>query len=235
MRKGETQPRDGLDLQAAGAIRTELVAELSRRQFVRNVGIAGLGATILGALPVAERLARPAVALAAEPNLAEATQQAFFDTIIPGRAVAKTQSGQDIHPKAILGVDREPGAVEADALVLALDARLGFNLLAPTFLTDLELRALAHGGQFLDLDWDGREATCVQGLAFSNPERVIWESAAAVAFTAFCAAATVTNATRQTAVGYRVMGHPGTAPHGYRDFSYRRRLNRGRTRKGYLA
>jgi len=31
-----------------------------------------------------------------------------------------------------------------------------------------------------------------------------------------------------------VMGHPGTAPHGYKDFSYRRRLNHGRTKKGYL-
>jgi hypothetical protein len=30
------------------------------------------------------------------------------------------------------------------------------------------------------------------------------------------------------------MGHPGTAPHGYRDFSYNRVLNRGRTKKGYL-
>ena len=53
--------------------------------------------------------------------------------------------------------------------------------------------------------------------------------------TAFCAAATVENATRATAVGYRVMGHPGVAPRGYRDFSFRRRLNRGVTRKGNLS
>ena len=232
---GASQPRDSRVLEATGAIRTELAVELSRRQFVRNVGIAGLGATILGALPVAERLARPPTAWAAQPDLLQATQQAFFDTMIPGRVVAKTQSGADIHPQAILGVDPEPGAVEADALVLAEDVRLGFNVLAPVFLADLEVRSLAQGGQFLDLDWDAREAVCVQGLAFSNTERVIWESAAAVAFTAFCAAATVVNATRETAIGYRVMGHPGTAPHGYKNFSYRRRLNRGRTRKGYLS
>jgi hypothetical protein len=30
------------------------------------------------------------------------------------------------------------------------------------------------------------------------------------------------------------MGLPGAAPHGYRDFSYRRRLARERTRHGYL-
>jgi hypothetical protein len=36
--------------------------------------------------------------------------------------------------------------------------------------------------------------------------------------------------------GYRVMGYPGAAPNGYPDsFSYRRRLARERTGKGYLA
>ena len=63
---------------------------------------------------------------------------------------------------------------------------------------------------------------------------MVWEAGAAVPFTAFCAAATQRNATRRTASGYQVMGHPGTAPHGYRDFSYRRRLARGRTRGGNL-
>ena len=62
----------------------------------------------------------------------------------------------------------------------------------------------------------------------------MWEAAAAVAFTAFCAAATQINPTSATASGYRVMGHPGTAPEGYRDFSYGRRLSRERTRGGSL-
>jgi hypothetical protein len=75
---------------------------------------------------------------------------------------------------------------------------------------------------------------CLQGLDFTNPTRVVWEAAAAVPFTAFCAAANVKNATSKTAACYAVMGHPGTAPHGYADFSYGRRLNRGRTRRGYL-
>jgi hypothetical protein len=30
------------------------------------------------------------------------------------------------------------------------------------------------------------------------------------------------------------MGHPGTAPHGYEDFSYGEVLNRERTKQGYL-
>jgi hypothetical protein len=90
------------------------------------------------------------------------------------------------------------------------------------------------GAQFLDLGYDAREAVGVAGLAFSNPDRVLWEAAAAIPFTAFCAAGNIRDATDETSLGYAVMGHPGTAPKGYRGFSYRRRLNRGRTRGGNL-
>ena len=209
-------------------------AETTRREFVSRAGALGLGALVAGALPIAERMAGPSAAFAAEPNLLDATLQAYYDTIIPGRRVAVTQSGREVHPKAIAGVDPEPGAVEADAHRLGQDARLGFNLLAPALLGEIEVRALAQGGLFLDLGWADREAVVKQGLDFGNPTRQVWEAGAAVAFTAFCAAATVPNATRRTAVGYRVMGHPGTAPHGYRNFSYKRRLNRGRTKRGNL-
>ena len=177
----------------------------------------------------------PEPALAQDVNLIDGTLQAFFDTMIPGRVVPVTQSGAPIHPRAIAGVDPEPGAVEADTLVLAHDPKIGFDALTPPFIADLETRAAAAGGQFLDLGYDAREAVCLGGLDFSNPERIVWEAAAAVPFTAFCAAATVENATRKTAVGYRVMGHPGVAPNGYQDFSFRRRLNRGVTKKGYLV
>lgn len=200
-----------------------------------RAGALGLGAAIASALPLVERMAGPSAALAAEPSLLEATLQAFYDTIIPGRRVATTQSGADVHPKAILGVDPEPGAVEADALALGQDERLGFTTLAPSLLGEIEARSLAEGAQFLDLEWAGREAVVKGGLDFGNPSRQVWEAGAAVAFTAFCAAATVPGATRRSAVGYRVMGHPGPAPKGYRRFSYERRLNRGRTRGGNLA
>jgi hypothetical protein len=199
-----------------------------------RAGRFGLAAAIASAVPVAARMPRPDAALAQDPNLLDATLQAFFDTIVPGRQVASTQSGAPVHPRAIAGVDPEPGAVEADALLLAHDAKIGFDALSAPFLADLEARSLAAGGQFLDLDYDRRETVCLDGLDFGNPDRVVWEAAAAVPFTAFCAAATVENATRATAVGYRVMGHPGVAPKGYRDFSFRRRLNRGITKKGYL-
>ena len=209
-------------------------AETTRREFVSRAGALGLGALVAGALPIARRMGGPTEALAAQPGLLDATLQAYYDTIIPGRRVAVTQSGRDVHPKAILGVDPEPGAVEADAQLLGEDARIGFTTLAPALLGEIETRSVAQGGLFLDLDWTGRQAVVAQGLDFQNPSRQVWEAGAAVAFTAFCAAATVPEATRETAVGYRVMGHPGTAPHGYRRFSYRRRLNRGRTRKGNL-
>jgi hypothetical protein len=223
----------------AAAIRNEVAAELSRRDLVRRAGTLGLGALVLGALPVAERMARPAPALAGSPP--DATLQAFFDTIIPGKKVPdlKTELGNDIDPKAIAGVDREHGAVYTDSLALAHNPKIGFDALEPPLLADLESHSLAHGGQFLDLDYEGREAVCLEGLDFSNPDRILWEAGAAIPFTAFCAAGNIRNAvgrpgTPRSSAGYEVMGHPGTAPHGYRDFSYTRRLNRGRTRKGYL-
>jgi hypothetical protein len=222
-------------MQAEGrAIRNEVAAELSRRELLHRAGALGLAAVVVGALPAIERLAAPGVAQAADPNLADATLQAFFDTIIPGRKAAKTDLGNPIHPQAIAGVDREPGAVEADALLLAHNAKVGFDALEAPFLADLSTRALPRGGDFLTLSYEDRLAVCTEALAFSNPDRVVWEAAAAIPFTAFCAAATQRNATSKTASGYKVMGHPGTAPHGYSDFSYRRKLARERTSRGYL-
>jgi hypothetical protein len=68
---------------------------------------------------------------------------------------------------------------------------------------------------------------------------VVWEAAAALPFTAFCAAANIVNAvgrpgTPRSSAGYEVMGHPGTAPHGHKGFSYGRKLSRERTTEGYL-
>jgi hypothetical protein len=170
----------------------------------------------------------------AQGSAADGQLQAFFDTMIPGRKVATTDLGHPIHPQAIAGVDKDPGAVEADALLLAHHPKIGFDTLSGPFLAELESFALAQGGDFLSLPYAARERVCVQGLAFSNPTRVVWEAAAAIPFTAFCAAATQRNATSKTASGYQVMGHPGTARRGYRKFSYRRKLAKERTKKGYL-
>jgi hypothetical protein len=201
---------------------------------VARAGAIGLGATVLAALPVAARMARPDHALAAGPT--DGTLQAFFDTIVPGKPVPDllTELGNPIDPKAIAGVDPEHGAVFTDALALARNERIGFAALEPPFLADLSARAVAEGGLFLELDYEARERVCLAGLSFTNPERIVWEAAAAIPFTAFCAAANVVNATDKTAAGYAVMGHPGTAPNGYRDFSYRLQLNRGRTKRGSL-
>src|SRR5919108_204187 len=93
---------------------------------------------------------------------------------------------------------------------------------------------LRLGGSFVGLSFGDRVEVCKGGLAFSNPDRAVWEAAAAVPFTAFCAAALVPEQTARKAPGYRVMGLPGRAPRGYRAFSYRKRLSRERTRRGYL-
>src|SRR5260221_592589 len=86
-------------------------------------------AGVAGALPTALRMARPATASAAPVAPNDAALQAFWDTMIPGRKVAKTEVGNPIDPKAILGVDPEPGAVEADALLLGQNSKIGFTAL----------------------------------------------------------------------------------------------------------
>jgi hypothetical protein len=207
--------------------------ELSRRQLLQRAGALGAATLVAQALPLAERLTKADPALAATP-VDDATLGAFADTIIPGRHATRTDLGTTIPPGAIAGVDREPGAVEAGAIELYHDKRIGFDALAPPFIADLNTRALQHGGPFVSLRYDEREAVVLAGMDFGNGDRVLWEAAAAVPFTAFCAAALIKNATRRNASGYRVMGHPGTAPNGYRHFSYRRKLAHERTRRGSL-
>src|SRR4051812_26255455 len=97
-----------------GAEHRELVADLTRRTFLRRASVAGVGALVLAALPLAD----PRAARAADPGLDEATLQAFADTMIPGRKATRTDLGNAIDPRAIAGVDPLPGAVETDALAL---------------------------------------------------------------------------------------------------------------------
>ena len=208
--------------------------ELSRRDFLRDTSVLGAAALIASAVPVAERILAADPALAAVPT-DEATMQAFADTIIPGRKAATTDLGDEIHPAAIAGVDDEPGAVEADVMRLYHHPLTGFDALEPAFLADLSTRSLQQGGPFLGLDFEQRSAVLLQALSFDNPDRVLYEAAAAVPFTAFCAAAVHETGTSKNASGYRVMGYPGAAPQGYRRYSYGRKLARDFTKKGYLS
>ena len=207
--------------------------ELSRRDFLRDTGVLGAAALIASAMPVAERLLAANPAYAAVSN-DDATLQAFADTIVPGRKAEKTDLGDEIHSDAIAGVDDEPGAVEADVVRLYHHPLTGFDTLQPVFLADLSTRSLQQGGPFLGLDFAGRTAVLLQALSFDNPDRVLYEAAAAVPFTAFCAAAVHETGTSKNASGYRVMGYPGAAPQGYRRYSYGRQLARDFTKKGYL-
>jgi len=219
-------------------IRGTVASELSRRDFLQRTSTLGAAALVASALPVAERLAST-LAYAADPTLDDATLQAFADTIIPGRKATKTDLGDAIHPKAIAGVDPDPGAVEADALRLFHNPLIGFDALEPAFLADLSTRSLQQGGDFLSLSYDKRVAVLVTAFDFSNPDRILYEAGAAVPFTAFCAAAEHPFGTGANASGYKVMGYPGGGPNDAPvmypySFSYRRKLARERTKKGYL-
>lgn len=203
--------------------------ELRRRELLARAGALGLTALVADALPVARALAQTPLP-AVDPD---GTLQAFADTMVPGRRVARTEQGNPIHPQAIAGVDRLPGAVETDALALYHHPKTGFDALEPAFLADLAARS--GGRPFLTLSFAERTSVCVAGLSFDNPSRVLWEAAAAVPFTAFCAAALSEEQTADHAAGYRVMGLPG-ATRGYsaRRASYRRRLATERTESGSL-
>jgi hypothetical protein len=203
---------------------------LTRRGFLRCTG------AVLAAAPLAREL------IAADPARAQlgglpvdATLQAFADTMIPGRKASRTDLGNPIDPRAIAGVDARPGAVEADALALYHDPLIGFDALEGPFLSELASRSLQHGGEFVSMSFDQRVRVCIDGLAFSNSTRLLWEAAAAVPFTAFCAAGEIPEQTAAKASGYRVMGLPGAAPHGYRGFSYRKKLSKERTKRGSLG
>jgi hypothetical protein len=209
------------------------LGRLTRRQVLRQGSMAGLAALVAAAVPLVDSSPGRA-ALLPSADVTDATLQAFADTILPGRAANRTDLGNAVDSLAIAGVDPSPGAVEADALALYHHPEVGFDALAPAFLAELEARALTHGADFLHLGFDARVQTCLAGLDFANPTRLVWEAAAAVPFTAFCAAALIRNATAAHASGYAVMGLPGTAPNGYGDFSYGRRLSPERTRTGSL-
>ena len=74
----------------------------------------------------------------------------------------------------------------------------------------------------------------VDGLNASNPALIVWEAAIAVAFVSFVMAAAQREPTIDTASGYQVMGVPGTAPNGYADYSYGKKLSRELTTDGNL-
>lgn len=207
---------------------------LSRRQVLQRATAFGIGGLVLSAMPAAERILGGIADADAAVTNADGTLQAVADTMIPGRKVDRTDLGNEIDRKAIAGVHGEPGAVQADALMLFHDSRIGFDALEPAFLSELQSRSLLRGGQFLDLPFAKRVAVVLDGLDGSNPGVLVWEAAAAVAFAAFLVAATQENATIDTACGLQVMGHPGTAPNGYADYSYRKKLSRELTAGGSL-
>ena len=213
---------------------SEVAGLLSRRDVLKHASVLSLSGLVFSALPVADRFLAGAEPASASVLLTDGTLQAVADTFIPGRPATRTDLGNEIHPKAIAGVHDEPGAVEADALVLYHSPLIGFELLAPAFLAEVSSRSLLRGGTFLDLSYSKRVSVLVDGLNASNPALIVWEAAIAVAYVSFVMAAAQREPTIDTASGYQVMGVPGTAPNGYADYSYGKKLSRELTTDGNL-
>ena len=212
----------------------ELAFLLTRRDVLTRASLLSLSGLVLAALPAADRILASVPQAQAAIDLADATLEAVADTLIPGRLAAVTDLGNPIHPRAIAGVHNEPGAVEADALLLFHSPLIGFDALEPAFLSELSARSLLRGGTFLDLPFAKRVAVVAEGLDAANPAILMWEAAVAVAFGAFVLGAAQREPTIDTASSFRVMGFPGTAPHGYADYSYGRKLSRELTSDGNL-
>ena len=208
-----------------------LAGELSRRDFLARAGALGLGATIAAALPYAARMAvaRPGARRGPDRRHPagvlrhDRPRQAGPGPADRARQPDRPEGDRRRRPRARRGLHRRAGARPQPA------DRLHDRSSPPSSPTSPRAR-WPRAALFLDLDYEARERVCLAGLAFSNPDRVVWEAAAAIPFTAFCAAGNVADATAKTAAGYAVMGHPGTAPNGYEDFSYGMKLNRGRTK-----
>ena len=147
-------------------------ALFSRRQVLQRATALGLGGFVLSALPAAERFLAAVEPALAALNLADATLQAFADTLIPGRKADRTDLGNEIHPKAIAGAHAEPGAVRPTRCCsTTMPADRLRRARAPAFLAELQTRSLTRGGQFLDLPFDRRVAVLRRRPRRREPDR----------------------------------------------------------------
>ncbi len=110
--------------------------------------------------------------------------------------------------------------------VIYHDARVGFDALAPAFLADL---ALANGAATSCRGPRGAHGHMPRGLDFGNPLRTALGGRGGGA---------VRRDRGARGTGTAMIGLPAWAARrraGYRDFSYRRKLARERTKRGSLA
>ena len=140
--------------------------------------------------------------------------------------MTRTDLGNEIHPKAIAGAHPEPGAVQADALLLYHHPLIGFDLVEAG-VPGRPRGALAAAPRAVHRPplRQARGGLRRRAARRRNPTAQVWQLAAAVPFAAFLCTATQKNATIDKSSGLQVTGLPGIAPNGYADFSYRRALS----------
>ena len=188
-----------------------LIAEISRRGFLQRAGVLGLGALVLSAVPVAEELIAAGEARGAgrARSRRHAPGVRRHDHPGPqGRAHRPRQRDPPAGDRRRRLAPGRGGGRRARALPPPAD-RLRRARAGRSSPSSSSAPSTIGTGDFVSLNFDRRVAVCKAGLDFANPARVVWEAAAAVPFTAFCAAALVPEQRAEKASGYRVMGLPG--------------------------
>jgi enediyne biosynthesis protein E8 len=145
----------------------------------------------------------------ADPLVVVPTLEAFADTLIPGEKRAPDD-------RPVAGAAAGPGGVQAGAVDLMFFPGAGTEAAAAGFAAGLNLRATDYAVRnqipldptvppFVALDFDQRTELCVELLDGVDPDRPVWEAAAALVFLAFHTAGHL-----PTAEAVRD-GHPGLA------------------------
>ncbi|MGB8649696.1 MAG: DUF5987 family protein [Mycobacteriales bacterium] len=209
-----------------------MALDLDRRQLLR-LGVAAAAAWQLG--PWAVQASSAASAAPSSPADVASTLEAFADTLIPGQK-------RDPADRAIAGVVKGPGAVQAGALDFMQFPAVGVAPALPALAAAVNARATAYAaaeGLVLDptvpplvgLGFADRTRLCVQLLDFSHPDYLAYYALAALTFIAFHTAGHLhtADAVRHGHPGLKVLGFPMPDADGlwrFPEFSYRRRVAR---------
>jgi hypothetical protein len=173
---------------------------------------------------------------AGQDNFAQATIEAWGDTIVPGQKRHATD-------RVVAGACPGPGAVQAGVWDLANDEAVGLQPVLPALVALLNAAAVEYAAThrvlldvtvppFVALPFNNRTGLALQLLDTSGDEQLVWYALAAIAMLAFHTAAHLDTATavRDGHPGLSWIEFPEPDPDGlwrFPDFSYQQVLATG--------